>query len=172
MGGVVAVSFSKHWTDEIAEVSGREEFQTCTVEILDPREVWYPGPDYPADPDDLSQNPEDAYDWRTDTYADPVIYGVVYSGQARFIPVRGGIFHGGEAQGNASTIRSMRFQLPQFEGPEYIRKGLTVRFVSAPRNPSLEGRWATVDDDFQGGSAASRTFNASMDIDAGGPSNG
>lgn len=148
----MAVEFSKFWADEIAEITEQSEYQTCTVTIVDPKLIA--GGEY---------NPV------TNTYSPVTKDGSVYSGQARFIPIRAGIHQGGESQANSTTIRNVRFQLPQFDGPLYIRKGLTVRFLTAPRNPSLVGRWATVTDDFQGSSAATRTFTASMDIDAGGP---
>lgn len=181
VGVAVAVSFTKHWSEEIAAVSEGKEFQNCVIQILDPNEVWYAGPTYPQDPNepqpgedlnDITQDKKVAYDWVTDTYADPVLTGVVYNGPARFIPIRAGVYHGGEAQMNATTVRSMRFQIPHGSEPLYIRKGLSVKFVSAPRNPSLVGRWASVADDFQGSSSASRTFNAFMDIDSGGPVDG
>lgn len=163
----MAIDFSMNWNDEIAEVSTQVDYQTCEIKILDPDEIWYPGPNYPTDPSDLTKDPEAAYDWETNEYIPAVMDGVVYEGQARFIPIRSGIYYGGESQANATTTRAVRFQLPQFDGPLYIRMGLTVKFTSAPRNPSLVGRWATVNDDFQGASAAARTFTATMDIDGG-----
>ena len=160
----MAVSFSNSWNDLIAEVSTLEEFQNSEIKIVDPRAVRYPGPDYPGDPDDLV---EDGYDWQTDTHLDPVIDGAVYSGRARIIPIRAGVFSGGNVQANATVERAVRVQIPQHAGPEYIRKGLTVQIVSAPQNPSLEGRWGSVSDDFQGAASASRTFTMFMDIDGG-----
>lgn len=148
----MAVEFSKFWADEIAEVTSQAEYQTCTVKIIDP-ELIVGG----------------VYDPSTNTYSPVSEDGEVYSGQARFIPIRAGITQGGETQANATTIRYVRFQLPQFTGPLYIRKGLTVQFLTASRNPSLVGRWSSVIDDFQGSSAATRTFTAAMDIDSGGP---
>lgn len=148
----MAVEFTKFWVDEIAEITEQEEYQTCTITITD-SELVVGG----------------VYDPATNTYSPVTEDGEVYSGQARFIPIRAGLQQGGESQANATTIRNVRFQLPQFDGPLYIRKGLTVKFVTALRNPSLVGRWATVMDDFQGSSAATRTFTAAMDIDAGGP---
>lgn len=148
----MAVSFKGDWNDEIASETSKADYQTCTIQIVDPK---------------LVEGGE--FDWKTNTYGPVINDGVVYSGQARFIPIRAGIHHGGESQANAMVVRAMRFQLPQFDGPLYIRMGLTVKFLTAPRNPSLVGRWATVTDDFQGSSAATRTFNASMDIDGGGP---
>lgn len=166
----MAVSFSEqHWSDEIADESSKTDYQTCSIRIVDPNEVLYPGPNYATDPSDVTKDKSAAYDWRTNTYADPVSDGTVYEGQARFIPIRAGIHHGGESQANAMVVRAMRFQLPQHAGPKYIRMGLTVTFTEVPKNPSLVGRWATVTDDFQGASSAARTFNASMDIDGGGP---
>lgn len=148
----VAVSFSKPWYDEISEVTEQAEYQTCTVDIVDPAQVVK------------------TYDRATDTYT-VTDDGVVLQGeQARFIPIRAGIYTGGETQANSSTIRSVRFQFQQgLPDPLYIRKGLRIQIKTAPENPSLVDRWATVLDDYQGSSAATRTITASMDIDSGGP---
>lgn len=172
----MAVSFSRDWNDIIAEESTKPDYQTCEIEIHDASAVRYAGPTYPVDPDN-PQSGEDLNDLLTYAQAvNPktntvtarlVVSGVLWSGQARHIPVRAGIFTGGESQLNASNIRAARFQIPQNAGPTYIRKGLTVKFTAVPRNPSLVGRWATVDDDYQGSTAAARTFHASMDIDGG-----
>lgn len=90
----------------------------------------------------------------------------LYEGQARFIPVRAGVWQGGEAQLNATTIRAVRFQVPFEALPERVYSGSIVKFLSAPRNPNLEGRTAKVTDDFQGSMTASRTFHAMMDADS------
>ena len=149
-GVVVAVSFSKHWSEEIADVTESEEHQTCSVDIIDPAKITT---EYDPDTDTTTVTGD----------------GSVYSGQARFIPIRAGIFTGGESQGNTSVIRSVRLQFPRGEGPLYCRKGLRVKITTAEFNPSLVGRWATVDNDYQGSSAATRTITANMDIDSGGP---
>lgn len=91
---------------------------------------------------------------------------VVYSGQARFIPVRAGVWQGGEAQVNATTIRSVRFQLKRSAMSTRIHAGAIITITSAPFNPNLKGRTAKVDDDFQGATAATRTIHAMMDADS------
>lgn len=91
---------------------------------------------------------------------------VIYSGQARFIPVRAGVWQGGEAQLNATTIRAMRFQVPFAALPGRVHSGAIVTITTAPFNPNLEGRTAKVTDDFQGSTTASRTFHAMMDADS------
>lgn len=158
----MAANFSGDWSVEIAAVSCLPEFQNCRIEIRDDAAVRYPGPNYPGDPDDLVT---DGYDYRTNSYKTPVIDGKVYVGPARFIPIRAGIHFAGEGQSNATTVRNMRFQIPQYDGPQNIRKSLKVLITEAPKNPNLVGWWATVVDDFQGSSAAARTFTAAMDAD-------
>lgn len=91
---------------------------------------------------------------------------IIYSGQARFIPVRAGVWQGGEAQLNATTIRAMRFQVPFAALPGRVHSGAIVTITTAPFNPNLEGRTAKVTDDFQGSTTASRTFHAMMDADS------
>lgn len=90
----------------------------------------------------------------------------VYSGRARFIPVRAGVWQGGEAQLNATTIRAVRFQLPRSAMGTRIHSGAIVTIVSAPFNANLNGRTAKVNDDFQGSTTATRTFHATMDADS------
>lgn len=89
-----------------------------------------------------------------------------YEGQARFIPVRAGVWQGGEAQLNATTIRAVRFQVPFKDLPGRVYAGSIVTFLAAPRNPNLVGRTAKVMDDFQGSMTASRTFHGMMDADS------
>lgn len=90
----------------------------------------------------------------------------LYEGQARFIPVRAGVWQGGEAQLNATTIRAVRFQVPMALLPGRVYAGSIVEILSAPRNPNLVGRTAKVTDDFQGSMTASRTIHAMMDADS------
>lgn len=90
----------------------------------------------------------------------------VYSGQARYIPIRAGVWQGGEAQLNATTIRAVRFQVPQELQPERIFSGSIITIEASEYNPSLVGRTAKVTDDFQGSTTASRTINAMMDADS------
>lgn len=91
---------------------------------------------------------------------------VVYSGQARMIPVRASVWSGGEAQLNATSVRAVRFQVPsEFRGVRF-HVGAIVTFLDVPFNGSLVGRTAKVTDDFQGSTTGSRTFNAMMDADS------
>lgn len=159
----MAIRFDTLWNDEIAEVSTSKEYQNCEIVVIDPTKVRYPGPNYGSDPNDVT---EDGYDPFTNTYKDPVVTGEIYSGQARFIPIRAGIFHGGEAQLNANIDRAMRIQLPHDSTPFQVKKGCTVKILKAPRNKSLEGAWGAVSDDFQGAASAARTLTVFMDSDA------
>lgn len=94
------------------------------------------------------------------------IQNEIYSGQARFIPIRSGVYQGGEAQLNATTIRAVRFQVPFAALPGRVHTGSIITITSAPYNPNLNGRTAKVNDDFQGSTTASRTINAMMDADS------
>ena len=141
----MAVNFnSGNWGDEIREESTKDEYQNCTVSVFDPTVS------------------ESEYDYDTDTWT-PTTILPIYEGNARFIPVRAGVYHQGEAQANSTTIRAVRFQLQS--DPGRIKTGYKVKFLTAPNNLSLVGQFATVNDDFQGSTTASRTFHASMDAD-------
>lgn len=91
---------------------------------------------------------------------------VIYSGQARFIPVRSGVWQGGEAQLNTTTIRAVRFQVPFSALPSRVHSGSIITITDAPYNPNLMGRTAKVTEDFQGSTTASRTIHAMMDADS------
>ena len=99
-------------------------------------------------------------------WAPSPVDSTVYSGQARFIPVRGSVWQGGEAQVNASSIRAVRFQVPRSARVTRFHSGAIVTITSAPFNKNLEGRTAKVNDDFLGGTSATRTFHAMMDADS------
>lgn len=143
----MSVSFSGNWADEISSISELAEFQNCEIQLFEPAEG----------------EPEVNYETGEITYPENIVH---YSGQARFIPIRAGVYHGGEAQLNATTIRAARIQIPHSKHPGIIGTGWKVLFTSAPFNPSLEERIATVSDDFQGSTTASRTFNVYLDADA------
>lgn len=94
------------------------------------------------------------------------VNATVYEGRARFIPVRAGVWQGGEAQANASTIRAVRFQIPHANVSKRVNAGSIITIIKAKFNPSLNGRTAKSNDDFQGATAASRTIHATMDADS------
>lgn len=134
------------WSDRIAQVSTRPEFQRAQIRILDPS---------------LLENED--YDIETGQWSnqgDPL----VYSGQARVIGVRWGVQSGGESQANATTISAIRVQIPQ-RAVGRVKKGCKVFVDSAP-NLVLSSYIFTVTSDMQGSSDAARTFECSLDIDS------
>lgn len=144
------ISFSDDWAAEIAEESTKEEYQTARVRIEDP-----------------SQGTSE-WDWTTATWTftgDPVIYPLGdETGQARIIGVRWGVFTGGEAQANASTLKAIRLQLP-YQAVGRVRKGFKVFVTSSPGNPTLENLVFTVTSDLQGATSAARTIEMALDGD-------
>lgn len=102
----------------------------------------------------------------SDSWKPVPVSSTVYSGQARLIPVRAGVWQGGESQLNATTIRAIRFQVPRSARNIRFHAGAIVTILSAPFNESLVGRTAKVDDDFLGSTTATRTFHATMDADS------
>lgn len=138
--------FSKPWNDEIAGVTGRREWQQADVRIIDPSTF------------DSSQ-----YDPETNEYSGPPA-SVLYTGQARVITTRAGI-NSNDPQPNKSTLRTTRVQLPQ-HAMGLVRRNSKIIFTASPRNPALLRRIGTVTGDFQGSSAATRTFEVMFDGDA------
>lgn len=102
----------------------------------------------------------------SDSWKPIPVSSTVYSGQARLIPVRAGVWQGGESQLNATTIRAIRFQVPRSARNVRFHAGAIVTILSAPFNGSLVGRTAKVDEDFLGSTTATRTFHATMDADS------
>lgn len=137
------------WSDEVAEITGQEEFQRARIRIEDPSLVT------------------SVYDVETAEWTitgDPVIYPVGdENGQARIIGVRWGVQSGGESQANATTLSAIRVQIPQ-HAVGRVKKGCKVFVDSAP-NMVLTNYIFTVTSDMQGSSAATRTFECALDID-------
>lgn len=134
------------WFEEIAEHSESPEFQTAEIDIF-----------YVSE--------KGKYDVDTDTYA-PDVIETPYSGRARIIPVRWGVNNQNVQQANPTNLKAYRFQIPTDGAPAVIRKGWKVRVKSTPRLPTLVNKVVTVTDDGQGASAASRTFECSVDMDS------
>lgn len=138
------------WTDAIRRVSEQARFQTSVIRIEDPSLV-VPG----------------EYDPDTGEYGDDVGDPVLYTGQARIIPVRDGNFTRGEDQANATTLVPIRIQIPRDASTDIrIRRGCKVFVESAPDALHLTDRLFTISSDLQGSSAGARTFEAMADVDA------
>ena len=91
----MAYQFNTFWSDEIAEETGKSEYQSVEVQIIETSVV-----------------PE--YNVITGKYTYPPGYDPeIYAGQARIIFPRWGVFTGGESQNNAKTNNVARLQIPQ-----------------------------------------------------------
>ena len=140
----------RHWSQEVAEVSGQAEFQTCTMQILDPALII-----------------QGEYD--VDTGEQDVIVppgAIMYEGQARLIGVRRGVNYEGATQGNSKTITAIRVQLPHSALPQRLEKGFMGKVIDSPLNPSLTQYVYTLASGLQGASAGSRTLEFNVDGDA------
>lgn len=155
-----------HWSAEISEVTGQPEYQTALIRMTDPsleNAVYDPdtgeyvvavgGTDYGegvfgAGIYEAVENP------------------VIYEGRARIIGVRWGTNNGNVQQANPTTISALRVQLPHGAQTARVKKGTIVSVLDGFRNPALESLSITVTSDLQGASAASRTFECSVDADS------
>lgn len=144
----MAYSFSDSWAGEIASVTDSPEFQTAKVTITD---------------DSLLTGGE--YDPDTNTYGPTQGDSVVYSGRARVIPINTGNFSGGEGQSNATTLVTIRVQIPK-DATGRVKRSSKVMVDEAPDNPALVGRLFNITSDLQGSASASRTFDCASDEDA------
>lgn len=135
------------WTDEIAELSTRPEFQNSTIRVLDPSVTG-------------------TYDIETGKWEyDEDENFVIYEGRARIRDVRWGVYSGGESQFNTKSISNIRVQVPK-EAMPHPPKGAPVEVLECSDNSGLVGTLFLVTDGFQGGAQASRTFEAAVDSDA------
>lgn len=142
-------SFKTNWTDEIAEITTRSEFQNCTVRIER------------NEPDVQGEYDIDTGKWTYPSGADPVIY----EGRARIQPIRWGVFAGGESQARSRVVTSITIQLPKNTiGP--TRLGYKLKVVSADdAEVYLKNQWYNITEGNQAGAQASRTLEASVDGD-------
>lgn len=137
------------WPDAIARISERPEFQKSQIRI-----------------EDFSRITKGVYNPETGTRTEPSGDPTVYEGQARLIGIRWGTFTGGESQANATTLSAIRVQIPKTaETTVRIKRGCKIFVIDSPNNPSLNGLIFTITSDFQGSSAAARTFEAALDAD-------
>lgn len=140
--------FDKHYSDEVAEVTGAREYQTADIKIFDPNEGFNPG-DY---------NYETG-EWENGSEPTPI-----YEGQARFIGLRTASNAGVDVL-NPTSIKAGRVQIPQ-HAVGLVKRGMKITFTAVPKNPALSNRIATLDSDIQGASAATRTFDVYLDVEA------
>lgn len=148
----MAYSFAgENWADEISAESSKSEYQQAVIRIFDKSQATL-----------VSE-----YDIKTGLgpiYEGGDLYPLGdEDGRARIIGVRWGVQSGGESQANATTISAIRVQIPQ-HAVGRVKKGCKVFVESAP-NLVLSSYIFTVTSDMQGSSAASRTFECSLDID-------
>lgn len=140
----------KHWSAEIAEITGQQEYQTCEIQIIDPSKVE-----------------RGEYDIDTGEQEITLLPGYeLYAGQARFIPVRRAVNYEGATQNNSKAISAIRVQVTSQELPVRLPKGTTAKITSAPRNPMLETLVLYLSTAVQGSSAATRTLEFNVDGDA------
>lgn len=137
--------FNKTWAEEIAEISTQREYQTADIRIIDPELI--------------------ERDYNEDTAQWTVLGdGEIYCGRARIIGVRWGVESGGESQANATTISSIRIQVPH-EAVGRVHKSCRVYVTCSVGNTTLTQALFTVTSDIQGSSSAARTFEAAYDAD-------
>lgn len=133
------------YSAEIAEITGRPEFQNAEILVVDNRIAG-----------------ETNIDTGEREGAAPV---KVYQGQARVQTTRAGVDSYNQQQANKVTLEALRIQLPEPAKEVILHRGWKVYFLSIPRNPSLRQRVATITEDSQGSHAATRTFDAHIDGD-------
>lgn len=142
--------FGANWAQSVADISGRPEYQTARIRLLNPNAPGYTPGEYDVD---------------TGQYGAGTGTPVVWEGPARVIGVRWGVNNQNVQQANPTTIAAVRVQIPYGEYGGHVGRGWTVDVVECPRNPALISKVLTVTSDLQGSSAGSRTFECSVDLD-------
>lgn len=140
----MAYRFSDTWTDEIAEETDSEEYQTGRIRIS-----------YVVD--------DGEYNIDTGETVGRVIE-TLYEGRARVIAVRTSVFRQAAAQMNSHVSEFVRVQFPK-NAVGRVLTGSNVLILEAPDAPFLEGRSLMVNSDFHGASSATRTLECGYDND-------
>lgn len=140
---------SSHWSQEISEVTGQSEYQTCTVRIVDPSKITT---EYNIDTAETTEVFNPGYE--------------LYSGQARVIPVRRSVNYEGASQNNSKSIVAIRVQIPGQSLPSRIQRGVVAEVTDAPYNRTLESYQFYLVSDVHGSSAATRTLEFNIDGDS------
>lgn len=136
----------KPWFERVADRSTLPEFQVATIRVDDPSLLT------------------ESYDVDSGAYTSSGD-ATIYTGRARIIGARWGVNAGGESQANATTLAAVTIQVPRTAFSR-VKRGCKVFVMASPGNPVLTGYVFTVTSDLQGSSAAARTFEAALDVDA------
>jgi hypothetical protein len=143
----VTVSFTKPWSDEIAEITTKKPYQNAVIEIIDPSLM------------------EETYDYTTNTYLSEND-GVVYRGRARVGTRTGQLDVPPGDRGNPTGEKKVIFQIPPtaYFGP--IQRNFRIRIVDGGESYALEFYMFTVSADVNSSHMASRTIEAIADVTA------
>lgn len=149
------LTFNSSWTEVIAKYSTAPEFQTLTVQLIDPATLTT----------DNNYNPE------TGLYT--TIVTPFWSGRARLVAVRWGTTRENVDTANPNTQTSITVQFGSIQNfgssgaPMYrIKKGTVLYVTVSPRNPALLTRVFTCTSDMQSGDPAATTLEFESDGDA------
>lgn len=142
----MAIDFEVDWAQEIADVSGDEEYQNAQIEIRNP-ELLVP-----------TGNIEDGYTFTGDP--------VVWSGQARVASTRTDVSAGGTTSTNPTSIKAMRVQIPYDKDFTRVLRGWEVRVTDGGRNDRLKEYLFMIESDVNSSHVASLTFNTTVDVES------
>lgn len=142
----MAVTFDKDFGEEVAEVSGLEEYQNCTIEIRDPTAQTF------------TVNVETG---GTSLAGDSSIW----SGQGRVSMLRSSVDVGGNSSTDPSAIKGVRVQIPHGSYMGRIKKDWFIRVVTGGRNDGLTTYNLVVSSDVQGSHEASTTIQCSINVE-------
>lgn len=143
--------FPSSWTDEIADVS--ELYQNATVALLDSSLVTE---DY------------NVVTGETVITGDPQFW----TGNVRIMPMRWGVNRENSDYGNSLSQTDLLVQFPKNENfgatpdPYRIKRGVVMKVLASPDNPSLETMIFTAGAEVQGSHASARTVEFTMSGDS------
>lgn len=138
---------AKSWSEEIGAVTGLPEYQNATIELRNPAL--------------LVRVPNIS----TGEYlvtGDPV----VWTGRARVVDIRSSVESEAGSLGNATSIQSVRIQIPYGSFNQRVQRGFQIRVIDGGRNRVLEKYLFVIESDFSGSQMATQTFEASADMEA------
>lgn len=141
------ISFDIDWAQEIADVSGDEEYQSAMIAIIDPDRIVRTGSITTGYEYDSSE-------------------ATLWTGQARVASTRSDVAAGGTTSTNPTSIKAMRIQIPYDRDFMRVRRGWQVRVTDGGRNARLEQYLFAVESDVNSSHVASLTFNCTVDVES------
>lgn len=136
----------KRWTERIADITSREEYQNAVIQVRNPK---------------LRTVTNDVKTGTVTITGDPV----VWTGQARMVGFRSVVDSNKGNLSNPTGNKAIRFQVPRESTLPRVERGWQIRVIDGGDNPRAGDYVFIIESDVQGSNVASRTIEASVDVE-------